>query len=239
MNLIEYPVPEWVKISFLICIPAPFALTTLLVKSAFANHAGNKATAKTAIFFTFYAGYIMALGSLGCYGKVFFPPLVLLFTTFPFAFFLFLYVGKTAFFKAFLQNVALSRLVQVHIFRLIGTFFIILALHDALPKWFALAAGLGDVLTAILSIWVARLVREKHKKAKAIVLAWNTFGLADIIFTAISANVLTKLSIDNGIMGVDTLAIFPFYYIPALAPPLIMFLHYAIYLKIKQQDALS
>lgn len=67
-------------------------------------------------------------------------------------------------------------------------------------------------------------------------MIWNTVGLVDILFTAISANILTKLSIDNGIMGVDTLAFFPFYLIPALAPPIIIALHYTIYSKLRQPD---
>jgi hypothetical protein len=240
MNLLtEYPVEEWVNHLFVVCIPAPVVLTTLLVKFAFGNRFDSKQVSGTALFFSLYATYIVVMGSLGYFSKAFFPPLVLLFTTFPFALFLFLYVGRSGFFKVVIKNAALDRLVQVHIFRLIGIFFIILALQGALPKWFAIMAGTGDVLTAVLSIWVARKARKKNKNYKAIVLAWNTFGLIDIVFTAVSANVLTKLSIDKGIMGVDILAMFPFYFIPPLAPPLIIFLHYAVYLKIKQQKVLS
>jgi hypothetical protein len=46
------------------------------------------------------------------------------------------------------------------------------------------------------------------------------------------ANVLTKISIDTGAMGVDTLAKFPFCFIPAFAPPTIIFLHVSIYKKL-------
>ena len=158
----------------------------------------------------------------------------MLFTTFPFAFFLFLYLARTKAFKTFIEKVALDKLVGVHIFRVIGIFFILLYHHNALPKWFAMIAGSGDVITAITGIWVAGLIRKRKYNFKKITWYWNTFGLIDIIYTAVSANVLTKLSIDNGIMGVDTLAIFPFYYIPAIAPPIIVFLHYATYLKLKK-----
>jgi hypothetical protein len=58
----------------------------------------------------------------------------------------------------------------------------------------------------------------------------------DIVFTAVSAIVLTKLSIDTGSIGVDVLAQFPFCLIPAFAPPTIIFLHVAVYKKLKQEQ---
>jgi hypothetical protein len=232
--LIEYPIPEWVAALFLLAIPAPILLTMFLVKSAFNGSFAKRAFRTVGVFFSVYVIYILLLGHTGKFETVFFPPKVLLFTTFPFAFFLFLYVAKTSWFAGFIMQVALERLVGVHIFRLIGCFFLLLAFYDALPGWFAIIAGVGDVVTAITSIWVSDLIRRGHPDFRKITWLWNTFGLADILFTAVSANVLTKLSIDSGTMGVDTLATFPYYFIPALAPPLIVFLHYATYLKLKK-----
>jgi len=125
----------------------------------------------------------------------------------------------------------------VHIFRLIGIFFLLLAFHDALPKLFAIVAGLGDILTSITCIFVAKSIKQQKTYAKTLALLWNTFGLMDIMFTAVTAIVLTKLSIDNGTMGVDTLARFPFCLIPAFAPPIIIFLHIAIFKKVKKTFA--
>lgn len=233
-NLIEYPVPEWLKILFLLAIPAPIILTTFLAKSAFSKEKAGLVFKVVGIFFLLYVLYVFALGAAGKFNSSFFPPKVLLFTTFPFAFFLFLYIAKTKWYAAFIENVRLERLVQVHIFRLIGCFFLFLVFYDALPLWFGVIAGIGDIIAAILSLWVAGLIRKGHPHFKKITWFWNTFGLIDIVFTAVSANVLTKLSIDRGIMGVDTLAMFPFYLIPALAPPVIIFLHYSTYLKLKK-----
>jgi hypothetical protein len=235
-QLIEYPVPDWIKILFLLAIPFPIILTVFLIKSAFPKPESVLVYRKALLFFVIYVTYVSLLGFLGVFSTVLFPPLVILLTTVPFAFFLFLYVAKTSFFKEFIANVALDKLVQVHIFRLIGVFFIILCCYDALPKWFSLIAGIGDMVTAIASLWIAHMIRKKHTNYLKITWVWNTFGLIDIIFTAVSANVLTKLSIDRGIMGVDTLAMFPFWYIPAIAPALIMFLHFATYQKLKRQN---
>src|SRR5690606_11363256 len=144
-------------------------------------------------------------------------------------------VTGTKWYAMFINNVSLDKLVGVHIFRLIGFFFVALAYYEALPKWFGYIAGIGDVLTAVSCIWVSRELRRGETSSLRLTWIWNTFGLIDILFTAVSANVLTKLSMDSGIMGVDTLARFPFYLIPALAPPLIVFLHYSTYLKLKKK----
>ncbi|MFZ1789595.1 MAG: hypothetical protein WAT92_14850, partial [Saprospiraceae bacterium] len=101
------------------------------------------------------------------------------------------------------------------------------------PKPFAYIAGFGDMVTAISSIFVAKAIQNKKSYAKKLSFYWNVFGTIDILFTAIAANVLTKISIDSGVMGVDTLAFFPFCIIPAFAPPTILFLHWAIHKKLR------
>ncbi len=123
--------------------------------------------------------------------------------------------------------------MRLHIFRVIGVFFVLLALHDALPKPFALIAGIGDVLTAISSVFVAKAIQDKKSYAKKLTYIWNIFGTVDILYTAIAANVLTKISIETGALGVDTLAVFPFCIIPAFAPPTILLLHWSIFKKLQ------
>ncbi len=188
-------------------------------------------------FFALYFTYVTIASLNGLFNRVFLPPMVLLHCTFPFAIFLFTVVINLKIYKDFLENIALENLVAVHIFRLIGIFFLLLAFHDALPKLFAIVAGLGDILTSITCIFVAKSIKQQKTYAKTLALLWNTFGLMDIMFTAVTAIVLTKLSIDNGTMGVDTLARFPFCLIPAFAPPIIIFLHIAIFKKVKKTFA--
>ncbi len=231
--MITYNLPEWLTIAFLMVIPIPFILVPLLAKQ------GAPLAKKNAVFLTVllglmaYFAYITIACKMGLFAAVSFPPKVLMYTTFPFAFLLFGVVGNLPIFKEILSNIALPNLVRIHIFRLIGVFFILLALHDTLPKWFAFIAGLGDILAAISSIYVAKMLENKANNAKKWAFIWNTFGTIDILFTAITANVLTKISMTTGAQGVDVLAQFPFCIIPAFAPPTILFLHYAVYKKLK------
>lgn len=232
-TLTNYFVPQWVSIAFLIAIPAPFILIALFVYKAAKKTQNKIAFPATVLFFIAYLAYIAIAGYNGLFNQVSFPPKVLLFTTFPFALLLFIVVINTKVYKTILENSALEDIVKLQIFRLIGVFFILLAIHNALPKPFAFIAGIGDMLTAFTSIFVANAIKNKKSYAKKLTFWWNIFGAVDILFTAIAANVLTKMSIDTGVMGVDTLAVFPFCIIPAFAPPIILFLHLAIFKKLK------
>lgn len=234
-ELTNYFVPEWMKIAFLIAIPLPFILITLFIKRETRNSQKRNSYLFVLAFFVIYLTYIGIASYFGWFYKVFFPPVVLLLTTFPFAFFLFVILAKTKIYKQLLEQSKIEDIVKLHIFRVIGVFFVLLALHQALPKTFALIAGFGDILTAISSVFVAKAIQNKKTYAKKLTFFWNLFGAIDILFTAIAANVLTKISIDTGSMGVDSLAFFPFCIIPAFAPPVILFLHWSIFKKIKSQ----
>ncbi len=236
-SLTNYFIPQWISIAFLIVIPLPFILIASFVKKEAKKVSQPNTYPIVITFFILYFTYIALASYFGWFNQVFFPPKVLLFTTFPFAFLLFVVVSKTKVFNTILENTTLESLVKLHIFRLIGVFFILLAVHNALPKPFAFIAGIGDMLTAISSILVAQAIKNKKIYAKKLTFCWNIFGTVDILFTAIAANVLTKISIDTGAMGVDALAVFPFCIIPAFAPPMILFLHWATFKKLKSFSA--
>lgn len=236
-NLAQYPIPQWIAITFLLAIPIPFILILLFVRKEAKKLQSNTTHITVALFFIFYLGYISFASNKGWFNVVSLPPRVLLLTTFPYALLLFGFVLNTKICKKIIENASLESLVKLHIFRIIGVFFVLLALHHALPKPFAFIAGFGDMLTAVSSIFVAKAIQAKKSYAQKLAFYWNIFGTIDILFTAIAANVLTKISIDTGAMGVDTLAIFPFCIIPAFAPPTILFIHWAIFKKIKNFSA--
>jgi hypothetical protein len=233
MNLLNlYFVPQWISIAFLVTIPFPFILIALLVKKEAKKLSYPLVYPIVIVFFVLYLSYIAFASFWGWFNQISLPPKVLLLTTFPFAFLLFVVVLNTKFYKILVENIAIENLVKLHVFRLIGLFFILLAAQHALPKPFAYIAGIGDMLTAISSIFVVKAIQNKKSYAKKLTYYWNIFGTVDILFTAIAANVLTKISIDIGAMGVDTLATFPFCIIPAFAPPIILFIHFTIFKKL-------
>lgn len=234
MKNTEFLIPIWVSILFLIAIPIPIILIARLARKGTSSSTKNTVFYGILGFFAFYFSYV-AYGSLnGLFEKVSLPPIILQYTTLPLALLLFGVVFNLSIYHKILQNTKIEDLVSLHIFRLIGVFFVILAHYETLPKYFALIAGFGDMISAISSIFVANAIRQNRQYARNLTYIWNTFGLIDILFTAISAFVLTKISIDTGALGVDTLATFPFCFIPAFAPPTIIFFHISIYKKLKK-----
>ncbi|MFK7757797.1 MAG: hypothetical protein AB8B53_12780 [Flavobacteriales bacterium] len=182
----------------------------------------------------FYAIYLssVALASLnGFFDDVMLPPKIVLTTTLPFAIFI-TFIFSTKACKRANAILRLEELVGIHLFRLIGSTFLILLFFDLLPPPFALVAGIGDVLTAITSVFVARAIRLEKSYARRLTYFWNTFGLLDILITSAMAIIFTKISIDNGVQGVEVLAEFPFCFIPAFAPPTIIFLHLLVFRKL-------
>ncbi len=236
-TLTHYYVPQWIAMAFMIAIPFPFILLVLFIRKAAKETPYKLAYPMVAAFLVLYLAYSTIAAFNGWFNQVSLPPKVLLLSTFPFALLLFGVVLHTNAYKAIVAHSPLENLVAIHLFRLLGIFFVLLAVHDALPKPFAFIAGFGDMLTAVSSIFVAKAIKHKKSYAKTLTWCWNIFGTIDILFTAIAANVLTKLSMDNGVMGVDTLAMFPFCIIPAFAPPAILFLHWAVFKKLKQFSA--
>lgn len=229
----NYFTPEWLSWVFAFAIIIPVMMIAVFARKNSPHQKQNLVFGSIICFFVGYFFYVFIAGKNGLFKEASLPPKILLFTTVPYALFLFGIIDKLPISKQIFEKSSINDLVGLHIFRLIGSTFIILALYDSLPKSFAFIAGFGDVITAITSIFVVDAIKKQKSTAKTLIFVWNTFGLIDIITTAILANVFTKISMDTGIMGVDTLAKFPFSLIPAFAPPTIIFLHVLIYRKLK------
>lgn len=220
-------VPLIFSILFLIAFMFPVIMVARLAKK-------GKVKSGFWLVLSFYVPYliIVAIASFnGFFDTVMLPPKIVLTTTLPLAIFVtIIYSNKVC--KQANATLKLEDLVKIHVFRLIGSTFIILFLYDLLPPVFALFAGIGDLLTAISSIFVAKAIRNKKSYARRLTIIWNTFGLVDILITSAMAIIFTKISIDNNVQGVEFLAEFPFCFIPAFAPPTIIFLHLLVYRKL-------
>jgi len=220
-------IPFLFSMSFLIAFTAPLYLIGQL--AAKANIKNGKL-----LITGFYSLSLLAvsIASLnGLFEQIMLPPKIVLCTTLPLALFL-VFIFNTKSCKKANKLLPLHNLVGVHIFRLIGSTFLILLMYDLLPKPFAIFAGTGDLITAISSVFVVKAIRNNKPYAKRLTYLWNTFGMVDIVITSAMAIIFTKISIDTNVMGVEFLAQFPFCFIPAFAPPTIIFLHLLVYRKL-------
>jgi hypothetical protein len=237
MNILTTAVPQWVSILFLLTILIPiFMIANVAKQSAIKANLYNQKVKwvykSILIFYGVYFIYVSLTSFTGIFLENTLPPKILFYTVFPLLAFLLLVVSNLKLYKIILQNAALQSLVQVHLFRLIGVFFLIINAYGAIPTKFAYIAGIGDIATALLSIFVAKAITNKKTYAKPLTIAWNIFGLLDIVSVLTTAIITTKISIDTGSQGVTEIANFPFCLIPAFAPATIIFLHLTIFRKL-------
>lgn len=233
-------VPLWASILFIATfIYSIFFITKPLKKAAFdAGITPQKAKQiqiGIIIFYLVYLAYVSVLSLKGVFDVNSLPPKVMVWAGMPLLLILFVFIGTTGLYKKILRAIKLESLIALHIFRLLGVFFILIYGYHLLPAKFAFSAGLGDIMTAILAVPVARMVAKEHPWRKTAVIAWNIFGIMDIIDLLVIA-VITGA---NG--NLREMTVFPFVWFPAFAPATILFLHAAVFRKMRQlkQDATS
>jgi hypothetical protein len=127
-------------------------------------------------------------------------------------------------------------LIGVQLYRALGVIFLILYATGKMPGLFAWPAGLGDVLAGILAPVVAIAYRRGPRENADLVIAWNLFGLADLV-VAVTAGFLTSpspfqlfaLDLPN-----ELVSRFPLVLVPVFLVPVSVLLHLASLAKIRR-----
>jgi hypothetical protein len=244
MGIFTNSIPVWVSVLFLVSFIIPiFMISNVAKQGAIAANFDSMRIQKISngilIFFAVYYLYVMLMSFTEVFHANTLPPKVLLFTAIPLLVFYFFYIFRTKTYWQILENVSLSSLVRLHIFRLVGIFFIIAWYYDALPKYFAFSAGFGDIFAAVTAVIVANFIDKKAAHYKKITLIWNIIGFWDIVSVIISAIYVTKQAIASGEQGILEMTNFPYCLIPAFAPATIIFLHISIFKKLKMVDKVN
>ena len=107
-------------------------------------------------------------------------------------------------------------------------------LHERgeLPERFAIAAGWGDIMAAgIAAVLIALPTGPRMRWA---LLAWNTFGLGDILFVLTTA--ASILLVNRGSMR--PFAELPLSFLPTMVVPLILATHVIIFLRLLRKPDL-
>jgi len=134
-----------------------------------------------------------------------------------------------------LEAVPQSWIVGVQLYRGLGVIFLVLYASGKIPGAFALPAGIGDVLTGLLAPIVALGYARGRPGAERRVLAWNVFGLLDLV-VAVTTGFLTSPS-PFQLLSLDApnqlISAFPLVMVPAFAVPLSVLLHLASLAKLR------
>jgi hypothetical protein len=133
-----------------------------------------------------------------------------------------------------LDRAPLSVLVGVHVVRVLGFSFLVLQASNRLPAPFAPAAGWGDIVAGVAAVPVAWMVRRQARGWRAALVAWNAFGMADLI-AAVTLGVLSSPGPLRRIFaepGTGLMSLLPWLLIPGFLVPLLFTTHLAIFYRL-------
>jgi len=156
------------------------------------------------------------------------PPIALgLAVLVPIAIYSLVYADRGWFWK-YCQSFDLRVLTALHLWRFVGIDFIVNWWNGKLPAGFSLPAGGGDIVVALTVVPLFYALGRNARSAKRWFIAWNIFGLADLV-VAIAMGILHSGS-PIGILagnGPTTVLMsqFPRSLIPTFFVPLFMLLH--------------
>jgi hypothetical protein len=134
---------------------------------------------------------------------------------------------KTSALRAWALDVDLRYLVLFHLTRFIaGIYFLALCHRGELPCAFALPAGWGDMIVAVLAVVVVAAMHTPF--TKMLIVVWNAIGLIDIIFVVTSALRFGLLDWQS----MRALRELPLSLLPTFLVPLIVASHVLIFVRI-------
>jgi hypothetical protein len=91
-------------------------------------------------------------------------------------------------FRAWVRAVPLWALVAIHLVRFVGAWFLVLYRRGELPFAFAVPGGWGDILAAAsAAALLVAAIPARTPARRRVLLAWNVFGLLDILFVVATA----------------------------------------------------
>src|SRR6266436_4197048 len=105
-------------------------------------------------------------------------------------------------------------LIGIQTFRILGGVFLVRYYAGELPGLFALPAGIGDVTTGLLALFVAYAWYSGKPYARGAAIAWNLFGMTDLVDAV-------TIGLTTGGPGL----IFPIVLVPIYAVPRAFLIH--------------
>ena len=128
--------------------------------------------------------------------------------------------------------VDLRWLIALHLTRFVGFYFLFLYQRGQLPEGFAVPAGIGDIIVALIAGML--LIISPSRRPREILLLWNAFGLIDIIFVAFSA---LRFGLKDW-QSMEPLRELPLSLLPTFLVPVIIASHVLIFVRLGRRDSI-
>lgn len=136
---------------------------------------------------------------------------------------------RSASLRRVLATVPLPTLTALQVWRVIGIVFVILLAQGKLPAHFALPAGWGDVAVGVTAPLVAMALARAARGATAMALAWNLFGLLDLVVAVgMGTGLLAPLLVPElgpRVPPAAAMGFLPMMLVPAFAVPVSVMMH--------------
>jgi hypothetical protein len=149
------------------------------------------------------------------------PPIGILIAVVLFGMFLALLFSRSL--RSLLANQ--RNLIWLNVWRLEGILFLILMAEGQMPAFWALPAGIGDIIVGVSAPWVAMAVNTASGRRRAIF--FNFFGLLDLI-VAVGLGITTnpgRLHVFHTTPTSELITGFPLALVPTFLVPLAFTLH--------------
>ena len=127
--------------------------------------------------------------------------------------------------RAWADDVAIRSLVAIHLTRFVGIYFLLLARQGGLAASFAVPAGYGDILVAILALGLILIGEPTTRWRRGSYLIWNSLGLVDILLVVGNA---ARIGLADP-QSMQPLLRFPLSLLPTFLVPVIITSHILIF----------
>jgi hypothetical protein len=131
-------------------------------------------------------------------------------------------------FREFVLAADLRFMTAIQAWKIGGFSFLALYTYGILPGYFAWPAGLGDVAIGVSSPWiVVALMRQPSFAASNSFVAWNVFGILDLVI-AVGMGAFGSLFLADDVVGPSATAAMshlPLVLVPAFFVPIFIILH--------------
>jgi hypothetical protein len=142
-----------------------------------------------------------------------------------------------------LAAASLPAVIGVQVYRLIGIVFVVLLALGQLPAHFAVPAGWGDIAVGLLAPLVALGLAREARGDRALAVAWNVFGLVDLIIAiGMGTGLLAPLlmpELGPRVPSAAAMGVFPMVLVPMFLVPMSALLHAIALGKLRQRGALD
>lgn len=135
-----------------------------------------------------------------------------------------------------LSAIPLPVLAGLNIIRLGGVLFMLLAFADRLSGPFPYIAGWGDFVTGALAFPVLWLAASENRFRGRLVVAWNTFGMLDLIVAVVLALVSrngSPLQLIHAGVGTAAMQTLPWAFVPTVLVPIFFIVHAIIFARMR------